>query len=129
MARSSPRIGERHIEILDVVDNEVQYSLTCLECGGFEQVHRGADGIMAMVHCSACGVWIGRRSALRYKAAVKARDAGFPIDLKPYLPTENAEQRRTRFVREIGEARALLDAGTITKKEFENLRLGILAQP
>lgn len=112
-----------------MADNEVQYSLTCLECGGFEQVHRGADGIMAMVHCSACGVWIGRLSALRYKAAVKARDQGFPIDLRPYLPTETAEQRRTRFSREMSEARALLDAGAITKKEFENMRLSILAQP
>lgn len=81
MARAG-RVGETQITILGVHENRVAFTLVCLECGGYEQVHRGAEGIMAMVHCAACNVWMGRLAALTARAARQAKDEGYPIDLR-----------------------------------------------
>lgn len=68
------------IEILAVIDNIPRFNLTCSECGSYEQTTRGITGIMAMVHCSGCGGWHGRLSAITAHAIAQAHEEGFEID-------------------------------------------------
>lgn len=79
------RLGRHHITIVAVVGNDVEFTVTCLECGGYEQTLRGDGSLMSMVHCSACGVWLGRLSAVRVQAARIAQGQGHPIDLRAYI--------------------------------------------
>jgi hypothetical protein len=68
------------IEIVAVIDNQPRFNLTCSDCGSFEQTRRGDGSIMDMVHCSGCGAWHGRLSALTAHAIGQAHMEGFEID-------------------------------------------------
>jgi hypothetical protein len=78
--------GRWSIAVQGVEAGDVLYSLTCLECGGFEQARRGDGTNMDMVFCKSCGVWMGRLAMLNFKAARQAHDAGLEIDLRRYRP-------------------------------------------
>lgn len=80
----APRVGDRQVTIVGVTAGEVEYAITCLECGGYEQKARGQPGVMGMIHCAACGVWFGRKAALDFRAAMQAKGEGFDIDPRRY---------------------------------------------
>lgn len=72
------------IQVEGVDDGLVRYSLVCLQCGGFEQAQNGDGSVMDMIHCAACGAWLGRLAALNVHAALKARELGHVIDAHDY---------------------------------------------
>lgn len=82
----SPRVGRWEIAVQGVDAGEVVFSLTCLECGGVEQSRRGDGSNMDMIYCAACGVWMGRLAMFNAKAARKAHELGYEIDVRRYIP-------------------------------------------
>lgn len=95
------RVGRWSMEVRGVEAGEVIYSLTCLECGGFEQRRRGDGSNMDMVYCAACSAWLGRLTALNVKAAMRAKEEGHEIDVRRYL----APDMRARLERHDEEMR------------------------
>lgn len=72
------------IQIEGVEDGWVSYTLICQRCGGYETTVKGDGSIMSMVHCAACGTWLGRVAALNAHAAIKAADEGFDVNRRDY---------------------------------------------
>lgn len=75
------------LQIDGVSDGRVLYTVICQRCGGYETTLKG-DGspLRTMVHCGACGTWLGRLAALNAHAATQAQQAGLECDRADYLP-------------------------------------------
>lgn len=74
------------IEVLGVEDGLVRYALVCQACGGCEATLKGDGSVMSMLHCAACGEWLGRIAALNVHAALQALGEGYEIDGRDYAP-------------------------------------------
>lgn len=68
------------ITVDGVNGDNVKVSFHCKACGGYILDVRGKVDDMAMAHCRACGVWLGRLAAIRVHAALAVEVAGFKVD-------------------------------------------------